>query len=525
MRLPWLLVVAMACTPAPALEAGRPIAFLEVRPPPDAGRPPGVSRPDAAAGVCDEHFSHRTLCPEPCDDGDPCTEDTCSAMTSFHCLSTPRCPGAMCVNGQCVTEVCSPSREAFGPCAFEDGQVCTVLQPDGSKASTSRPGRARAECADDEECTPEGVSCLPAPDRALVVEPLDAGHLLGDGGLSVPVAVMGVRNGADTAFQLRLMTMALQRAGWRPPTRLTFPAGFTWTPGWSYVVTREGAAVRDVEALARPEWLCELFECQGPRPFPRRTTPAGVWTRQRAAAELKLGRTQPRYEASGDFVVHVYTVFEGEPPAWSLGATLATLAPGCDPAVDALRTRWNQWANEWTDGGLSLGFSFVDHGVIRLPDDDVLRRLGKPTVPRDDFRNSEAIFGLAALQRPNRGPKELILVAFVAADGDGGGGTASPDRGIALVSVPRDRSRFRAGVTLHELGHLFGAVDLYSSASATGCAPSAGDEFTPDLYCWSSGISRLNARELGWLLPDGGPAAAVTRTCQSPTSGFGCDPD
>lgn len=424
-----------------------------------------------------------------------------------------------------MSEVCTPSVATFGACAPDNGETCTVLLPDGGVVGTSRPGSPRVQCSADEECTPEGSACVPAPDRSLVVIPIDAGVPLADGGLRVSVAVMGVRNTTDTAFQLRLTTMALQFAGVQARTELTFPGSFRWNPGWSYVATREGEAVKQVEAIVRPEWLCELFECHGPSPYAPRTTPNGTWTRQDKSAELKFGRTQPRFEASGEYEVHVYTFFDGEPPAWSLGQTLSALPPGCDAAVDAVRTRWNRWAGEWTDGRVSLEFRFVDHGVIRLPADDVLLRLGRPTVPRDDFRNTLGLFQLAAAQRPNRGPRELILVGYVGADGASGGGVAQPDLGVALVRLPRERSRFTAGVTLHELGHLFGAVDLYAGDSPTGCGPSVGPEFTPDLYCWSSGVSRLNARELGWILPDGGPAPAVTRTCQSPTSAFGCDPD
>lgn len=44
-----------------------------------------------------------------------------------------------------------------------------------------------------------------------------------------------------------------------------------------------------------------------------------------------------------------------------------------------------------------------------------------------------------------------------------------------------------------------------------------------DLYCWGFDISRLTARELGWVRPDGGPASELAYACQHPSSQFGCD--
>jgi hypothetical protein len=514
-----LLWILSGCAerPASTLIEGGEVVVLQF----DAGFDAGAREADAGSS-CDLTAVAR-FCPASCDDEDPCTNESCSAETGFSCLSTPRCPGGLCVAGECVSEICTSRLELFGDCALDDGVQCLRLQPDGGTANTAGPqGTPRAECTPDQECTREGT-CLPAPDRTLIVWPLDAGALLPDGGLPVDVAVRGVRNQDDTAFQLRT-SASLQYFGLRSATRLIFPATFRWEPDKAYVVTRSGDVVQNVEPLGTPGWLCELFDCYSTPPWPQRTSPNGTWVRQLSAGEARFGRVTPRFEASGEYVVHVFTFYDGPHPEWSLGQTLESLPPQCDPAIDALRDSWNAAAQAWTNGAISLRFTFVDHGVLALPDDETLGRLGRP-FESDPLRNSTGMAKLAALQVPHRGPRDLFLVAYVGVHGMAGGGMALPDDGIAVVGVGRQRAGFNSTVALHELGHLFGAVDLYDTNSPTGCTPEQNDEFSHDLYCRGAGVSRVNARELGWVLPDGGAASAVTHVCQSPASSFGCDPD
>jgi hypothetical protein len=517
-----LFVSACVSQPASRFLDGGEVRLVDAGTSLDAGQ----GGADGGFSACETPSPPIPFCPVVCDDGDPCTTDSCSVSTGFACLHRPACPGDLCVDGQCVSESCTSRLEIFGACALDDGQQCRRLLADGGTATVSGPaGTSRAECTPEEECTLEGKICAVAPDRTLIVWPFDAGVPLLDGGLPVEVAVYGVRRGDDTSFQLRPGVAALQLLGLRPATRLIFPSGFQWNPGWGYVVDRQGDVVQHVEVQGSPGWACELFDCTRPTPWPRRTGPGPTWVRQPSSGEARFGRARARHEASGDYTVHVFTFYEGEAPQWSSGRLLGSLPGGCDPVVDAVRDSWNLWARQWTNGAISLHLSFVDQGVIPLPDDETLGRVGQPTVPTDPFRNAQGLMEFAARQLPLRGERDLILVSFVGVDGQAGGGMAFPEKGVALVRVPRQRVGFSAFVTLHELGHLFGAVDLYDGRSSTGCAPEVSDEFSPDLYCWASGVSRLNARELGWLLPDGGAASTVTHVCQSPSSFFGCDPD
>lgn len=374
-------------------------------------------------------------------------------------------------------------------------------------------------CGAREACTAEG--CAPAPSR-LLVSVIDGGALLDDGGVRCDVAVFGVRDVGDSRFQLRSGLAALQLFGFDPPTPLVFPPGFEPLSNVWFVVDTDGDAVTAVERVGREGWACELHDCLTlATPHPRRAGGGLTWLRQNSPGEARLGRMTPRFEASGDYTVHVFTFYEGARPAWSLGALLDELPSGCDANVDTVRTFWNAEAQRWTEGAVQLRLDFVDRGMMPLPSDEVLARLGQPTVPVDPFRNEPGLLALGAFQRS--GPRDLVLLALVT---DGiAGGRAQPADGVTLVAVPRARFGFAPSVVLHELGHLFGAPDLYG-AGPTGCAFEESDEFQrSDLFCAGGSLSRLTARELGWVLPDGGAAPQVTHVRQSPTSLFPVDPD
>lgn len=66
-----------------------------------------------------------------CDDGEPCTTDTCDTATGA-CIHTPHggaCSGGTCFGGACCLPVCTTpcgSDGCGGTCACADGQVCFV---------------------------------------------------------------------------------------------------------------------------------------------------------------------------------------------------------------------------------------------------------------------------------------------------------------------------------------------------------------------------------------------------------------
>jgi hypothetical protein len=263
---------------------------------------------------------------------------------------------------------------------------------------------------------------------------------------------------------------------------------------------------------------CLFYDCQSsegqPLPYVGLRVSRAVLRRHASAigGRSKLGFATMR-PARGHFRVRVVTAhFRPRPPAlW--GAFLASTPERCFPSLDSFRTFWPQQALQWTGRDL-LSFEFIDEGTVRFPtaDGGLVDNLSVLT---------PALKALYPL-----GPQDLLLVAI---DWPNGGIADGPE-GVAVVGVgappkldPVVIQAARLLTARHELGHLFGASDLYDSTGA--CRIEASVEVPgPNLYCGYGDdvVARLTAREVGWISFDGGTAQAP---CEGlPGSAFGCDP-
>lgn len=164
------LPILMACSAPPAgaaldaggFDASHDASTRDASAPDDGGSSPvdAATPPDTGPG-----------CPGGCDDGDPCTEDLCTAGACAHpargdgtlCGPATACTEARCAAGRCAAapvregspcpddgESCTDDRCRAGACVHSprsDGATCSLSTGASSRCSTGRCDRPRAYAA------------------------------------------------------------------------------------------------------------------------------------------------------------------------------------------------------------------------------------------------------------------------------------------------------------------------------------------------------------------------------------------
>jgi hypothetical protein len=421
-------------------------------------------------------------CIASCEDNDVCTADLCRPDGT--CSHRRNCAQERCWNDECLAQCDSPCTWApcvarHAPCSFP-GDGCRILE--------------ELECPATQVCS-AAKTCVASPQRWVVAEAYDAGVVRvaytrserGDSFVSGSGALISLDVKGDSAW---LLELAADGGALRwEPVRYQSLASLYYD--FENHQRGETFALRD----ATPPVFAALRSFRG------------------GGAARKLGFA-PQRPAVGHYRVRIVTVFTDDAPESLFGSRIASSPLRCDPSVDSFRSFWPEQAKRWTKGQQSLDLEFVDEGAMRIPtlDGGVLNSDHIPEVE---------LFLLPWLQPEAR---DLLLVVFATPKPAERPGRGSVSAGVAYVDLNRSTEARQIALTAtHELGHLFGASDLYGATGACAFAP--GPEIPgPNMYCdGSADLVRLTAREVGWLEWDGGAAAAVPRCLAGPGSSFACD--
>jgi len=112
---------------------------------------PCLSTTPCNAAFCDAGACVQSTDPKDCDDGNPCTDDSCD--DTIGCVNTPN--ALACDDGNACTEndICSGGLCGGTPRNCDDGSICTIdsCDADGNCVNTD----LSAQCADDNVCTDE----------------------------------------------------------------------------------------------------------------------------------------------------------------------------------------------------------------------------------------------------------------------------------------------------------------------------------------------------------------------------------
>lgn len=309
----------------------------------------------------------------------------------------------------------------------------------------------------------------------------------------------------------------------RPPfiePKLTLPLAMAESePFWVVQITPDGGVLH-AEAARNLPMACLFYDCErhdAGANYELRTSPLPIFANLRGTPTgppwSKLGFA-PLRPATGQYLVRVITVFSGDEPDGLYGSNITRAPVGCDREIDDFRDYWPDQATRWTNGQLSLELRYVDEGVLRVPVVD------GGALNSDDTARLELF--LKRWFQP--GERDLMLV-IVATNQPAARPGRAIQRGFAFADMNRENEHDALWVARHEIGHLFGASDLYNGATGD-CAYAPSAEMTgPNLYCGSGSgdLVRLTAREVGWLDPDGGPATTSPSCTSWPGSQFGCD--
>jgi hypothetical protein len=361
----------------------------------------------------------------------------------------------------------------------------------------------RLACALTETCS-VGHTCVASPRLWVLAEESDAGV----------ATVFASRSERDDRF--------ISRPAFVEPTPTVPlpqpPAGSFWLAA----LAPDGGVVAFEPSRSEP-MACLFYDCEQRAPgtvLQLRTGPLPVFANLRdtaTGAPFSRVGLAPLRPATGQYRVRVVTVFGGSAPAVLAGSKIA--AAGCDSAYDDLRAYWPQQAQQWTASQMSLGLDFVDEGALRIP------------VLDGGSLNSEDTVALEPFIRHwfQPGDRDLLMVILVTDRPAIQPGRATVT-GFAYVDLNAQNESDALWVARHELGHLFGASDLYDAATGDCAFATSAEISGPNLYCGSSvleggsgGLVRLTAREVGWLEPDGGPASAAPACITWPGSQFPCD--
>lgn len=448
-----------------------------------------------AGASCQLDAGALRACVDACDDGDVCTADLCSR--DGVCRHVRNCVVPGCRTAACdLSAHCQAGCQAsLGPCAT--GAQATSCSFDSlvCSATTSQ------KCGLAETCG-AGGRCVRAPRSQVLVAVETPGV----------AQVYATRSEGDD----RLVPVDPLNTG-RPA--LAFPdAGLG--SRWLVRLDADGG-VQHAEPVLTSHLPCLFHDCSGvtgPKPFTSLPT-SGVIVRGAERAELKVGYAPPR-PAAGTYRVRVVTVHSSGSLPELLSTRTAETPVGCDRDIDAFRNFWPEQAAEWTAGQVALRLEFRDEGTVRVPMPDA-GVLSISTQALQLTRLLKQQFPLAE--------RELMLLLVVRPDVALPGLTL-PDEGVALVEVTAASFPFLLRTGTHEVGHLFGATDLYPTTVANGflsCSYARSAELDgPNLYCGAdyTRLARLTARELGWVEVDGAPAKAIAPCQQLVSSSFPCDP-
>lgn len=452
--------------------------------------------------TCEVDAGALAACLETCDDGDMCTAEHCAPDGT--CRHVRNCVEPTCWTPECswagCEAVCRDASESCWP-----GQTLEACSPSFTQCSDT----PALNCDAIQTCSQTGA-CIASPRLLVTLSAVDEGA----------ARVTRSRSETDDGFVARPVY---------PRTLVALPDA---RPGTEWLAELDAAGqVLRAEPLflwAEPMgsagnyaggagFPCLFYDCFGSQGPPWRFVglkrDMALLRRSAGATHLRprLGYV-PLRPANGQWRVRVVTVHFEAKPTRPWGALVAATPPRCEPALDEFRAFWPEQADLWTGGRQSFSFEFVDEGAVRFPLADG-GNSGFSDALVDQLRE---LFPL--------GSREVLLVAV-----DGAyGGVASAEAGVALVGGAYVSEWFSLPIAQHELGHLFGASDLYDFDSSD-CAFEESVEIPgPNLYCGhgpeAMTIARLTARELGWLDMDGNPVGPDIGCQTLPGSAFPCDP-